>query len=698
MMSTVKNLDKITALYERLSKDDELQGESNSISNQKQFLTNYARENGYINLKHYTDDGYTGRNFNRPAIKELIKDVEDGKVGTVIVKDMSRFGRNYLQVGFYTEILFAKKQVRFIAITNNVDSDSDNPNQNDFAPFLNIMNEWYAKDTSNKIKAVFLNRMNEGKRCSGSIPYGYNRLPNDKQTLVIDPIASKIVKEIFELAAEKKNPPEIARILKAREVLLPSAYTLQYHPEQCNNKSVMGSCDWSAASVRYILERREYLGHTVLRKTISTNFKTGERRKATDDELLIFENTHEPIISQELWDKAQKNLVRVKRKPKNNENRKPSLFTGYVFCADCGSKMSTQSCYRTNGELYYNYRCSRYSNIKNPCTNHHIRECVLKQLILHTMKRVLRRVIEDEKAFCKELKEKWQEKNRNQPKLTKKEITSVKKRLAELDNLITGLYENYITNVLPERQYKALMMKYSNEQSELEIKLDELQQELKAEKKDTIQTDKFVNVIKKYKEPTELTAEMIEDLIDKIVIHEKVGDRKSREQQIDIYFNFVGNFDLSYTAEELAEEKALAEQQAKEKAERKAEMAKIREKQYREKIRAEKLAKNDGHFLAKRNCACCGKEFYPNSAKHIYCCEECKKTAKAERIAKKRFEEKGNHTFRQKNCVMCGKPFWPSNGQEVLCSKECKTKNRREKQLAYYHENKDKWQKRSIAI
>ena len=310
-MSAAANLDKITALYERLSKDDELQGESNSISNQKEFLSNYARQNGYINLKHYTDDGFSGRNFNRPAIKELIKDVEDGKVGTVIVKDMSRFGRNYLQVGFYTEILFAKKQVRFIAITNNVDSDSDNPNQNDFAPFLNIMNEWYAKDASNKIKAVFHSRMNDGKRCSGSIPYGYNRLPNDKQTLVVDPIASKTVKEIFELAAKGKCYTEIARILTEKNVLIPSAYTFQYHPEQCNHKTVTNIYKWSNVSVRYILNRQEYLGHTVLRKSIATNFKTGERRAATDNERLIFENTHEPIISQELWDKAHKFLIRL---------------------------------------------------------------------------------------------------------------------------------------------------------------------------------------------------------------------------------------------------------------------------------------------------------------------------------------------------------------------------------------------------
>ena len=686
-MSAVKNLDKITALYERLSKDDDLQGESNSISNQKEFLSNYAREHGYINLKHYTDDGFSGRNFNRPAIKELLKDVEDGKVGTVIVKDMSRFGRNYLQVGFYTEILFSKKQVRFIAVTNNVDSDSENPNQNDFAPFLNIMNEWYAKDTSNKIKAVFLNRMQDGKRCSGSIPYGYNRLPNDKQTLIVDPVASKTVKEIFELAAEGKGPTEIARILTAKKVLIPSAYTLKYHPEQCNRKSMPDCCNWSNITVGYILNRQEYLGHTVLRKTIATNFKTGERRNATDDERLIFKNTHEPIISQELWDKAHKLLIRRPKKPKNNEN--PSIFSGFLFCADCGSRMSAQSVYYTNGEQYFVYRCSHYSNRKNPCTNHHIRESVINQLVIHTVKRILRRIIQDEKAFCEELKQQWEKENQSKPKRRQNELTSAKQRLDELDVLITGLYENYIANILPERQYKALMIKYSAEQSELEEKVGELQKNADETETAVIQPSKFIKTIKKYKEPTELTAEMLNDLVDKIVIHEKTGDRSCREQEIDIYFNFIGKFDLAYSDEELAEQKQLAEQAAKEKAERKAQVRKLAYIRRRDKKRAERLAENDGHMFAKRNCAYCGKEFYPNSSKHIFCCTECKDKAKAERIAKRRFEEKGNHLFKQRNCILCGTPFWPSNGQERLCSPECKAQNRREKQLAYYHRKKE---------
>lgn len=229
---------KFTALYERLSRDDEQAGESNSIQNQKKYLEEYARQHGLRNIRHFYDDGYSGTNFNRPGFAALLEEVEAGRVETLVVKDLSRFGRNYLQVGYYTEILFPKKGVRFIAINNNVDSAT--PQDNDFTPFLNIMNEWYAKDTSNKIKSIFLSRMSDGKRCSGSIPYGYNRLPEDKQTLVVDPVASQVVKHIFELAAEGLTPPAIARQLTEEKVLIPSAYTLQYHPEQCNRKAEKG--------------------------------------------------------------------------------------------------------------------------------------------------------------------------------------------------------------------------------------------------------------------------------------------------------------------------------------------------------------------------------------------------------------------------------------------------------------------------
>lgn len=686
-MSAVANIDKITALYERLSKDDELQGESNSISNQKEFLTRYARENGYINLKHYSDDGFTDRNFNRPAIKELIKDVEDGKVGTVIVEDMSRFGRNYLQVGFYTEILFAKKQVRFIAVTNNVDSDSDNPNQNDFAPFLNIMNEWYAKDTSNKIKAVFLNRMNEGKRCSGSIPFGYNRLPHDKQTLVVDPVASKVVKEIFELAAKGENPANISKTLTKRQVLIPAAYTLQYHPEQCNHKTELGNCNWHHNTVRHILESKEYLGHTVLRKSIATNFKTGARRKATKDEMLVFENTHEPIITQELWDKVHKILVRRPSRVKY-PNEPKSILLGYLFCADCGGRMSSQTYHHKDGTRWYAFRCRRYGYEKNPCTYHYISEPVISQLVINAMKRILRRIIQDEKGFCEELKQKWSEQNNNRPQEYKKELAFAKKRLTELDALITGLYENYISGILPERQYKTLMTKYSEEQIELESKIADIQAIMQENKESIFQADKFIKLIKKYKEPTELTVDMVDDLIDKIVVHEKTGTGENRCQQVDIYFNFIGKFDLEYTDEEIAEQKQLAEQIAKEKHERKLERVRLYDKRKREIKRAERLAENEGHLFAKKTCEYCGQEYYPHNARQKFCCKECCSNATNDRKRKKSYAEKGNHPFKQKNCKLCGKPFWPVNGQEVLCSQECKKKNRNQKQLEYYHTHK----------
>lgn len=289
------------------------------------------------NIKHFTDDGYTGRNFNRPGFQAMLAEAEAGKIGTIIVKDMSRFGRNYLEVGFYTEILFPKKQIRFVAINNSVDSDK--PQDNDFTPFLNIMNEWYAKDTSNKIKSIFLSRMSDGKRCSGSIPYGYNRLPEDKQTLVVDPVASQVVKHIFELAAEGLTPPAIARQLTGEKMLIPSAYTLQYHPEQCNRKAEYGCTNWNANTIREILSRQEYLGHTVLRKTIGTNFKTDERRFATDEERLVFEDTHEPIVDSELWERAHRRLKHATRRIKEGTHQEDTVVPRFNSAGGDGDRL-----------------------------------------------------------------------------------------------------------------------------------------------------------------------------------------------------------------------------------------------------------------------------------------------------------------------------------------------------------------------
>ena len=371
--------DKITALYERLSRDDEQQGESNSILNQKKYLEDYAKNRGLRNIRHFSDDGYSGTNFNRPAFNTLLEEIKAGNVGTVLVKDMSRFGRNYLQVGFYTEVLFPDKGVRFIAINNNI--DSNNPTDNEFAPFLNIMNEWYAKDTSKKIRAIFRNRMENGQRCSGSVPYGYKRMPGDKQNLYIDPEAADVVRRIFRMAAGAVPMGTIAQRLTEEKVLIPSAYA-EAHNLDCHNHNYYDPYEWTTTSIRYILERKEYLGHSVFGKTVTENFKTKKRRKATDEELLFFENTHEAIIDQETWDKANKLLMRRPKRLPNGKNT--HRLAGMVFCADCGARMSYKSpdANHCKDKPAYDcmsaFQCSRYRNRRHGCVSHFIKASLLE--------------------------------------------------------------------------------------------------------------------------------------------------------------------------------------------------------------------------------------------------------------------------------------------------------------------------------
>ena len=613
----------------------------------------------------------------------MLAEVEVGKIGTVIVKDMSRFGRNYLEVGFYTEILFPKKQIRFIAINNNV--DSENPQDNSFTPFLNIMNEWYAKDTSNKIKSIFLSRMNDGKRCSGSIPYGYNRLPEDKQTLVVDPVASQVVKHIFMLASEGLTPPAIARQLTEEKVLVPSAHTLQYHPEQCNRKAEYGCTSWNASTVREILSRQEYLGHTVLRKTIGTNFKTDERRLATDDERLVFENTHEPIVDNELWEQAHRGMKHATRRIKEGTHQEECLLPGLVYCADCGSKMSYQTNYYKSGKLYHSFRCSSYGNRTGNCTIHHISDKALYQLVLRSIQRLSNHIIVDERGFAEELKSKWETQVNSKPQKQKEELQTINRRLNELDRLIGSLYENFISGMLPEKQYKSLMKKYSAEQDSLESRVSEIQEKLEQTKASSAHIGRFIRLIKKYKQPTELTKEMACELIDKIVVHEAVGKKPNRQQQVDIYYNFIGQYDPPLSEKEIAEARRKAEQEAAEKVERKVERQRESNAAHKAKAKAERWAANDGHKYPKRVCEQCGKEFYPNSTRQRFCNTDCTKAHQQAEKEKKRYAEKGEHTFRQKVCKICGKPFWPVNGQEVLCSPKCKSINRNQRQLAYYH-------------
>lgn len=334
-MRTQEKAGKITALYERLSRDDELQGESNSITNQKQLLENYATKNGYSHIRHFTDDGVSGTTFEREGFKAMIEKVEAGKVGVVIVKDMSRFGRDYLKVGFYTEVMFKEKGVRFIAINNGI--DSENQQDSDFTPFLNIMNEWYARDASRKIQAVFKARMQEGKRVSPSVPYGYLRDPDDKQKLIIDEEPAAVVRRIYQMVIEGKGVTLIANTLRDEKVLIPAAYAKIHCPENDHSKGFTSPYLWSPTVVASILAKQEYMGHTVLGKTISVSYKTKKRRKATPDELMVFKNTHPAIVDEETWNLAQK-LRKTVRKP--SYDRPPHPLTGLVYCADCGHKMT----------------------------------------------------------------------------------------------------------------------------------------------------------------------------------------------------------------------------------------------------------------------------------------------------------------------------------------------------------------------
>lgn len=534
---------KITALYERLSRDDEQAGESNSILNQKKYLEEYARQKGLRNIRHFYDDGYSGTNFNRPGFTALLEEIEAGRVDTLVVKDLSRFGRNYLQVGYYTEIVFPKKGVRFIAINNNV--DSANPTENDFTPFLNIMNEWYAKDTSNKIKAVFKSRMKEGLRCSGAIPYGYKRINGDKQTLVVDEPAAEVVRKVFRLACQGVGVTAIAERLTEEKVLIPSAYTAKYSPENCRHRTVIDPYRWNATTVGYILDRQEYLGHTVLGKSICENFKTKQRRAATPEELMIFPDNHEAIIDQDTWDIAQK--IRVRAKPRAANGTYSHRLSGMIYCADCGSRMGFISPDAKQSEKHYDsdsaFQCGNYRNKNNECVSHFIKTSALEAAILQAIKAVSQYVIENEAEFISQLKTVWNENKSKSANNGQQEIDEAKKRMAELDAKIQKLYDSAISGLLPERQAQRMIQQYDEEQLMLEKRVEELQGQIQEEEVEKIDTNRFIALVNKYRNCEELTDTMLYAFIDRVEVHEATGGRTVyRQQNIDIYFNFIGNY------------------------------------------------------------------------------------------------------------------------------------------------------------
>ena len=534
---------KITALYERLSRDDEQAGESNSIQNQKKYLEEYARQKGLRNIRHFYDDGYSGTNFNRPGFAALLEEIEAGHVEVLIVKDLSRFGRNYLQVGYYTEILFPKKGVRFIAVNNNVDSAT--PQDNDFTPFLNIMNEWYAKDTSNKIKAVFKSRMKDGLRCSGSIPYGYKREPGDKQTLIVDEPAAEVVRKIFRLVCQGVTTTGITEILTKEKVLIPSAYAAMNQPKNCRHKEIADPYRWNATTIGYILGRQEYLGHTVLGKSICENFKTKQRRAATPDELMIFPDTHEAIIDQDTWDIARK--IRSKKKPRVANGTYSHRLSGLVYCADCGARMGYISPETKHSGKRYDsdssFQCGNYRNQNSECVSHFIKTSALEAAILQAIKAVSKYVIENEAEFVAQLKAVWNESRSRSAANGQQELDEAKTRMAELDAKIQQLYDSAISGLLPERQAQRMIQQYDEEQLVLEKRVEELQGQIQQEEVEQIDTSRFIALVNRYRDCEELTDTMLYAFIDRVEVHQATGGRTVyRQQNIDIHFNFIGSY------------------------------------------------------------------------------------------------------------------------------------------------------------
>lgn len=576
-MSKQLNSIKITALYERLSRDDELQGESNSITNQKHFLEDYARKNGFVNIRHFTDDGVSGTTFDREGFQSMIAEVEAGNVAVIIVKDMSRFGRDYLKVGFYTEVMFKEKGVRFIAINNGI--DSSNQQDSDFTPFLNIMNEWYARDSSRKIQAIFKARMQEGKRVSPSVPYGYRRDPDDKQQLIIDPEPAAVVRRIFKLVLEGNGVNRIADILYADKILIPSAYAEKYYPENQHSKSFHDPIRWTNQTIIHILEKREYMGHTVLGKTISESYKTKKRRKATEDELMIFENTHEAIIDEETWNNVQR-LIETKRRPKKN-GAPPCRLSGLLYCADCGSKLSHRYNSRNKYDADNSYGCSSYRQYTRNCTMHYIRVSVVENLILETIREVSAYALSNEKEFVKKVREASDVQQEATMKEYRRRLGKAKRRHEELDDLVKKLYESFATGKIPEKHFDRLLSGYDNEQTTLEAEMQELQTGLDRYGADSVRADRFLELVKRYTDFSELTTPMLNEFIEKVVVHEADKSTGDRVQKVDIYLNFIGAFTVPKMEAALTAEQEAREQRKLQARNREREQNRLRMQRYR---------------------------------------------------------------------------------------------------------------------
>ena len=597
--------EKITALYERLSrddfgKDDDQQRESNSISNQKAMLEEFAARQGFTNIVHFTDDGISGTCFDRPGFLAMMKEVEAGNVEYLCIKDMSRMGRDYLKVGQIMEIL-RQRGVRLIAINDGVDSARGD---DDFTPFRNIMNEYYARDTSRKIRSTFQSKGKSGKHLTGTVIYGY--LWNEaRDQWLVDPEAADVVKRIFAMTIEGYGPYQIASKLKEEKILIPSAYLAQHGEGVNKNKTFKDVYGWGSSTICNILEKREYLGHTINFKT-RKHFKDKKSHYVPEDEWTIFENTHEAIIDQQTFDLVQKIRGNVRRYPDGWGEAAP--LTGLLYCADCGGKMYV---HRTNnGKRISQYTCSQYSKVpvgKLCTTQHRINEDVVLSLVSEMLKAIAEYAKHDRAEFVRVVQEAQSSQQTAEVKKQRTRLATAKQRVSELEVLLCKIYEDNILGKLSDSRYATLDAQYEKEQSELTVEISDLEKAIKSYEKHEKDADRFIALIDKYENFDKLTIAMLNEFIEKILVHER--DRKGSiqtTQEVEIYFNFVGRFvppafgEVELTPEELEEIRKREERKDRLHQNYLKRKANGKQKEYEERTKAKKKAEIEARKQAIR--------------------------------------------------------------------------------------------------
>ena len=526
----------VTALYARLSKDDDLVGDSNSIVHQKEILAKYAKEHGFTNIEFYVDDGFSGTNFNRPDFQRMMADAEEGKISTVIVKDMSRFGRDYIMVGYYTEIYFSNLDIRFIAINDNVDSNIQT--ENDLTPFKNVFNEWYARDTSKKIRAVFKAKGNSGKHLSTNPPFGYKKDPNDKDKWIIDDEAAATVRRIFQMYVDGYRISEIGHKLTEEKVETPILYYMN-RGIKTNARSEYPEI-WDSMSIKYILSQTAYAGHTVNFQTAVKSYKTKKQVNLPRNQWVIFRNTQEAIIDEKTFETVQQMRKAKRARTKYNE---PNMFSGLLYCSDCGNRLTIQRVAKNRN--MDNFTCATYRKKKKGlCSSYRILVSELTEVVKSDLQKVCEYVFLHEKEFTDEYLSGSKKETEKFQSKTKAELKRLSERQEEIGKIIRKLYEDNVNGRITDERFDFLAKSYEDEGNELKTKIQELKNALASSVQDEEKLSKFLKVVKSYTEIEELTPEILNSFIEKIYIGETEKYDGRKMQEVEIIYKFVGAINL----------------------------------------------------------------------------------------------------------------------------------------------------------